>query len=178
MAERWKPVCGYEGMYEVSDAGRVRSVERCVVCKNGTTKRLSGRAIAASTDRNGYLSVLLSKEGNQRRLLVHRMVALAFIPNPNKYAEINHKDECKANNSVANLEWCDRSYNNGYGTLPLRKQKRFGKPVRQILNGETVAIYPSASAAARATGGTQGGISGCCRGELKASGGYQWELIV
>ena len=176
MTETWKPVIGYEGLYEVSDLGRVRSVDRTVPNGGRGEKRLSGKVLRLKKDRNGYMSVMLSRNGKQTRYRVHRLVAKAFVPNANGYDEVNHKDETRANNMAANLEWCTRQYNNTYGTLQERAHRLTSKPVKQIKDGRVIATYPSAMEAARKTNGTQGGISGCCRGELKSSGGYQWEL--
>ena len=174
--ERWKPIDGYQGIYEVSNLGRVRSIGRTIVCKNGMKKTIRPKILARKKHRNGYVSSMLCVNGVQKRILIHRAVASAFVPNPNGYPEVNHKDEDKENNESSNLEWCTKSYNNTYGTLPARKALRFGKPVNQIKDGVIVATYPSAMEAHRVTGITPGGISGCCRGEIRSSGGYQWEL--
>ena len=109
--ERWKPIFGYDGMYEVSDLGRVRS-------------KYSGewKVLMFDMDRNGYLKVGLSKYGKVKHFLVHRLVAQAFIENDNIFnTEVNHKDENKQNNRASNLEWCDRSYNNSYNGLQKRR---------------------------------------------------------
>lgn len=174
--EIWKPVVGYEGYYEVSNLGRVRSIDRTIVDKKGMTKKLHGHMRMQQKQRNGYYSLILTRGGKSKRLLVHRLVGTAFVPNPNNLPEINHKDETRDNNRADNLEWCDRSYNNVYGERLKKQIKRQSKPVKQMLNGDVIAVYPSAMEASRKTGITQGGISGCCRGELKTSGGYQWAL--
>lgn len=175
--EEWRPMVGYEGYYEVSNLGQIRGVERLINCKNGTRKTIRGKVLKQSTHyKNGYKSVMVTVSGNQKRILVHRAVAIAFLENPNDLPEINHKDENKENNAVENLEWCTRQYNNSYGSAKVRGHEKQSKPVKQIKDGKVIAIYPSAMEAARQTGGTQGGISGCCRGELKTSGGYKWEL--
>ena len=109
--ENWKDIFGYDGMYQVSDLGRVRSKKygRWKVLKNGT-------------DSSGYLTVSLSKEKKVKCFLVHRLVAQAFIPNDNIFnTEINNIDECKQNNKVSNLEYCDRSYNMTYNGLQQRR---------------------------------------------------------
>lgn len=176
--ETWRPVHGYEGYYEASNMGRIRSVPRTVKCKNGAVKRYeSGLMHPSKHYKNGYMSVMLSRDGKPKRMLVHRLVAQAFVPNPSGLPEINHKDENKENNAASNLEWCDRSHNMTHNGLSKRTHVKQSKPVKQIKEGKVVAVYPSAMAASRATGITQGGISGCCRGELKTSGGYQWALL-
>lgn len=105
--ERWKPIFGYDGMYEVSDLGRVRSL------KFGKTRVLSEQK---HTD--GYLLVALCKDGKRKNFFVHRLVASAFVENDNLFnTEINHINERKSDNRVSNIEWCDRSYNVSYNGL-------------------------------------------------------------
>lgn len=114
--ETWKPVVGYEGLYEVSDTGLVRSLnwER--------TKQV--RVLRPGNVGRGYLFVQLSKDGHVKNFLVHRLVAQAFIPNPQCLPQVNHKDEDKENNSVANLEWCTARYNINYGTCSKRMAEK------------------------------------------------------
>lgn len=101
--EIWKPVVGYEGLYEVSSYGRVRSLRR-------------GRILTGTINRDGYVRCHIKVNGVLKSHFVHRLVAEAFIPNPDNLSCVNHKDEVKINNSVENLEWCDRKYNNNYGS--------------------------------------------------------------
>lgn len=112
MTEQWRPIEGYEGLYEVSNLGKVRSLDR-IDC---TGRRLKGKILIPLMMKNGYLSVFLCKEGKAKHFLIHRLVAQAFILNPEGLKEINHKDEDKTNNLVDNLEYCDRKYNMNYGT--------------------------------------------------------------
>ena len=178
--EHWKPIEGYEGCYEVSDGGRVRAIARTVRMRNGVQRKIRAHILAQSTHyKNGYKSVMLSKDSESKRLLVHRLVAKAFVENKFGLPEVNHKDENKSNNSATNLEWCDRKYNNTYGTAKARAAVTQGHPVKQIGNdGSVIAVWPSQGAAARATGAAQSGISGCLRGEIKKSGGYSWMSAV
>ena len=174
--EVWKEVAGFEGYYEVSNLGRVRSCTRTVLMKNGVPRPVKGR-ILKTLPYNGegnYRGAVLSKNGKQKKYAVHRIVAEAFIPNPNGYTEINHKDEDEANNCVDNLEWCDRRYNNTYGTAKIRAAVAQGKPVLQIKDGRIVNAWPTEGLAAQFTGASQSGISACCRGEMKTSGGFSW----
>lgn len=118
MNEIWKDIPGYEGKYEVSNLGRVRSL------KFNKTKILK-----QDTNKRGYKRVNLYKNGKKKNYWVHRLVAIAFISNPNNYKEVNHKDENTSNNNVKNLEWCTREYNNNYGTRTKRaSESKKGKP--------------------------------------------------
>ena len=118
--EIWRPVVGYEGLYEVSSYGRVKSVDRYVKTCYEAYKLQKGKILSLVKDKDGYLRVFLFCNGKGHRKFAHRLVAQAFIQNPNNFPIINHKDEDKTNNSVDNLEWCDSKYNNTYGT---RKDK-------------------------------------------------------
>lgn len=119
MCEVWKDVPNYIGLYEVSNFGNVRNAK--------TLKKLS-----LGKHRQGYLLVTLTKNSKKKTFLVHRVVANAFIKNPNALKEVNHKDEIKSNNNVSNLEWCDRKYNSNYGTAKERMIKT------KIKNGTNV----------------------------------------
>lgn len=175
--EIWKPIVGLEGYYEVSNFGRVKSVERTITMKNGAPRSIHERIMRPSAQKTGYLNVTLSKCGElQRRVLIHRLVAEAFIPNPDNLPEVNHKDENKQNNRVENLEWCNHRYNNIYGTAKMRSMITQGKPILQLKDGKIINGWPSAGMAAAFTSATQGGISACCRGETKTSGGYEWKI--
>ena len=118
--EIWRPIEGYEGLYEVSNTGQVRSLNRYVKGKGKSYRLQKGKMLSPIKNKDGYLQVNLCCNGKNKMFLVHRLSAQAFLPNPDNLPEINHKDEDKTNNIVDNLEWCDRSYNNNYGT---RKDK-------------------------------------------------------
>ena len=114
--EEWKSIPGYEGLYEVSNLGRVRSVEKC--------DRFNRKILSKILKPNyvsGYLRVGMYKNKTFKYYLIHRLVAQAFLPNPDNLPQVNHKDEDKSNNRVDNLEWCDRSYNMNYGTVQQRR---------------------------------------------------------
>lgn len=120
--EIWKDVKGFEGYYEVSDLGRVRSVDRVVVDTVRNCERLlKGKLLVQRDNGNGYKGVMFCKEHKIFHKYVHRLVAETFIPNPNNLPQVNHKDEDKSNNCVDNLEWCDQLYNNTYGTKVERR---------------------------------------------------------
>ena len=111
MIEEWKDIEGYERLYQVSNLGRVKSLERT------RTIRIPEKILSLSSiDAYGYNVVCLSKDGVQKSLTIHRLVGSAFIPNPNNYPCINHSDEIKTNNKSNNLEWCSYEENNNHGT--------------------------------------------------------------
>ena len=124
MEELWKSIKGYEELYEVSNFGNVRSLDRIIKSRhNGTTIR-KGRVLTPFyEEKKGYYQVRLSKNGKNKTFRIHRLVALAFLENPFNYSDVNHKDEVKTNNKVNNLEWCTRKYNNNYGTKRERTRK-------------------------------------------------------
>lgn len=113
--EIWRPIEGYEGLYEVSSYGRVKSVDRYDNNNHFRKSELMNFFYVG-----GYLRVVFSKNGIVKKYLVHRLVAQAFIPNPDNLPQVNHKDENKTNNNVDNLEWCDAKYNRNYGTAKIR----------------------------------------------------------
>ena len=118
--EIWKPVPNYEGYYEASNLGKIRSLDRYIELDGRWgryTRFKPGKIMTPKYDGRGmYLSVTLAKDGKNRKMLVHRLVASTFIENPDNLPEVNHIDEDKTNNSVDNLEWCDHKYNNNYGS--------------------------------------------------------------
>lgn len=114
MGEIWKSVVGYEGYYEVSSLGNVRSVERIIVKSNGVAQPRSARPMAKTLNTDGYLTVKLSKDGKSERIAVHRLVALAFIPNPDGLSDVNHIDFDRTNSRMDNLEWVSHKENVHY----------------------------------------------------------------
>ena len=175
--ETWKPVVGYEGLYEVSDLGRVKKVARTITLTDGTVKKID-ESILNQSDSNGYLKVGLYRNGVSKSNWVHRLVAQAFIPNNDQSkAVINHKDENKRNNSVANLEWCTYKYNANYGRRNERISESISKPILQfdLETGLIIATYPSIKEAGLSTGINQISISRVARGKYKTAGGYGWK---
>ena len=112
MTEEWRPIVGYEGLYEVSSYGRVRSLDKY----DSMNRFLRGRILRLFTDGLGYLRAQLYSNSKRKSFLVHRLVAQAFIPNPDNLPQVNHRDENPSNDNVDNLEWCDGKYNVNYGT--------------------------------------------------------------
>lgn len=182
MEEIWKDVVGYEGLYEVSSLGQVRSL--CYL-HTGQTKVLK-----PAKYRRGYLRVVLCKNGKRKPSLVHRLVAEAFIPNPSNLPQVNHKDEVKTNNLVfldengivvpekSNLEWCDCHYNNNFGTRNERAAKALSRPVLQYDKfGNLVKKWPSVAEVSRRFGWAHQNISKCCLGKRKSAYGFVWRYV-
>lgn len=170
--EVFQPVEEYEGLYEVSNYGNVRSLNY-----NHTGKE---RILKPIKDSSGYPQVNLYKNGKRKMFQVHRLECEAFIPNPDNLSQVNHKDENKENNRVENLEWCTAGYNVNYGTRNKRiaDKNRNGKlsiPVLQYsLNGEFIREFPSTMQAQRDLGFDNSNISKCCNGKLNSAYGYKW----
>lgn len=171
--EIWNPISGYDGLYEVSNLGRVRSLDRYEKQKSGVIRPRKGRIMILLPKKTGYLSVRLSKNGRVRDISVHRLVAEAFLPNPNNLPCINHKDLNRKNNCVDNLEWCSYEYNNKYDNAREKAVITRCNPVEQYtLNGEFVARYRSARNAAKSIGLSPSGICLHLEGKQKTFGGY------
>ena len=115
MAEIWKEITGYEGLYQVSNLGNVRRIGHLETNKNGIQRTLKDKNLKPKVDGKGYVHVILFNHNKRKTIRIHRLVAEMFIPNPNNYPQVNHKDEDKQNNKVDNLEWCTNKYNSNYG---------------------------------------------------------------
>lgn len=154
--EVWRPVVGWEGLYEVSNHGQVQSIECDTIrYRNGKplTYHKRGKVIKGKVMPNGYIMVRLHKDGEETNALAHRLVAQAFIPNPDNLPEVNHKDEDTTNNRVDNLEWCSSKYNSNYGVGSLvRYQQKSYRVARIDKDGNILREYPSLLEAARQTG--------------------------
>ena len=173
-AECWRWVPGYVGLYQVSTRGRVRSVGRWVNSKNGSKQFIKGR-IMKPARLNGYLFVNLSRNGKKRRFSVHRLVAMAWLDNPEGKPEVNHLDENPGNPDVFNLSWASAKENANWGTRNKRSADSRSKTV-QALDTETgfvVMEFPS-TAEARRNGFNQACISECCQGKRRIHKGFFW----
>lgn len=188
--EIWRDIAGYEGYYQVSNFGRVRSLDK-LQNYNGSMRLRKGRVLKPSNDRQGYLIVDLSKNNKAVTRTIHRLVALSFLDNPNNLPHVNHKDEVKTNNFVfvnkdgsvdyekSNLEWCTASYNVNYGNAAVERgiKQRNDRSKSKLtamytLSGNLIDIYPSAREASRLTGISKTLIYKCCRGENKTAKGF------
>lgn len=181
----WKPIKGYEGKYEVSDTGEVRSVDRIRLAnlRHVTETKIKGKMLKQNIKRNGYKTVDLCSDSKPKTTLVHRIVAETFIPNPNGYRFVNHKDSNRENNAVANLEWITSSENRMHGinsgNVTFGKRKVFCVETGQIFDRPGVAAewvrtnYPE-----RVNGKprvTAHNIATCCNGRTPKAYGFTWK---
>lgn len=180
--EVWKDIEGYEGIYQISNFGRVKSLQRLQKYKSRRSRVLPERIMKSRKDKLGYKRVGLYN-GKYEFWLVHRLVGIAFLPNPEGYDIINHKDENPSNNHVDNLEWCTRKYNNNYGTSSARMAKTLRErdiPMNHVLqyskDGVFVAEYISVMEAHRQTGFSATSIFNACSGLYEQSHGFVWKF--
>ena len=154
--EEWRDIEGYEGLYQISNKGRVKSLNYRMTRKEGILK---------PNDTQGYLQIRLCKNKNHKHYYVHRLVADAFIPNSNNLPEVNHKDEDKHNNCVDNLEWCTSQYNANYGTRNVRCGSKGDKHFRakKVYCFELDKEYACIRYAADDLNISTSSISDCCR---------------
>ena len=167
--EIWKDIEGYEGLYQISNLGNVKSLNY-----NKTGKE---RILTPQKNNKSYLKVGLCKQAKSKTYKIHRLVAQAFLPNQNNLPQVNHKDEDKQNNAASNLEWCTNKYNSNYGTRNKRvAESNINNPKRskQVLCVENGVIYPSTMELQRQLGLPQQNISHCCNGKRKTCGGFHW----
>lgn len=185
--EIWKDIEGYEGVYQISSLGKVKSLKRITRFKNNDRIRVEEeRILKPQITHKGYHKIQLRKNGKTKGHFVHRLVAEAFIPNPENKSTVNHKDGDKLNNFVGNLEWMSNLENmrhayqtgirNNGDNAPVTLAKL--KPVAQYTKGGTlVAEYRSIKEAVEKTGIGQSSISSCCAGRYKQAGGYIFKYI-
>ncbi len=172
MNEVWKDIEGYEELYQVSNLGRVKSLNY-----NKTSK---SKILSPRKNKTRYLSVCLFKNKKCKAFYIHRLVAQAFIPNPNNYPCINHKDENPNNNNVDNLEWCTHKYNMNYGTkLERQSEKMKGINVgsksasaRKVICVTTGEMFDCIKEASEKTGVSRANICECCKGKRKSAGNH------
>jgi hypothetical protein len=166
--EKWVDIIGYEGLYSVSNLGRIVSHHKGLY-----------RFLHPTTHpNNGYSCINLCKNGKVRMFRVHTLVAKHFIPNPEHLSEVNHKDEDKLNNRADNLEWCTRSYNINYGTGIERRRAKLSKPVRQYSKtGEYIRLFDSITQASQTLGIHSANIVKCCKQIRPNAGGFVWKYI-
>lgn len=172
--EIWKDIDGYGGKYQVSNLGNVRSMWR-----NNQYQKNIGQPtlLKPSQHKQGYLYVYLSDNDVKKKHYVHRLVAQAFIPNPDNLPQVNHKSEVKTENFVENLEWCDGKYNSNYGTRVERWKPQVVKPIIQTtLDGKFVRKFESAEAAERECGYDAAYLNLVCHGKRPQAYGYKFHF--
>ena len=181
---KWVDIVGYENEYQVNQFGQIRTLKNSPKCKKFDLLK------PQTSKKNGYVYQMLYKKGKQKLLRVHRIVAMAFLPNPNNLPQVNHKDGDKQNNKVDNLEWCMQSdnmlhaYKNGLQT-PSEKQRQAiintnklkQKKVVLIKDGITVKMFDSLSEASRQTKISVSHISRCCTQKRNATNGVEWRFV-
>lgn len=165
MDEIWRDIEGYEGLYQISNKGNVKSLYKG-----------SERILRPWDNGCGYMNIGLFKNGMLKCIKVHRLVAITFIPNPYKLPEVNHKDENKKNNCVDNLEWMIHRDNLNYGTRNERAGYSRSKPILQYSkSGEFIREWQGSREVERVLGIYNTSIIQCCKGNRKSAGGFIWK---
>lgn len=177
MEEVWKDVLGYEGYYQVSNLGRYRSLDRHANVGGGGRRLVKGRIMKSVKCQNGYQEATFHVGGKRTARLLHRVVATAFIPNPENLPEINHKDEDITNNCVDNLEWCTSKYNANYGSRNIRMmENRVLVPVIQKdLSGNVIKRWECMTRACESVGADISSMIRVCKGRQHTCRGFIWE---
>lgn len=177
MEEIWKDIKGFEGYYQVSTLGRVKSLNRSIICKNGTQRIFWGTVLKTRKSKNGYILCNLKKFGKTNNKRVNRLVADAFIPNPHNLPQVNHIDFDKNNNSVCNLEWVTGSENiqYNYDKAMSNAQRKVQRLDRYSL--DVLEEYVSMAEASRRIKGNYQNISRTCKNINYTHKGYKWRII-
>lgn len=163
MKEIWAYVPDYDLKYQVSNLGNIRNK--------------SGKILSQETTKNGYKRVTLSMNGKTKHHMVHRLVAICFLPNPSNFPCVNHKDENKTNNNVNNIEWCTYSHNVNYGNRNYKIMSRSKKVAQMDFYGNILATYISVDFASKIMNVDPSNIYKCCRGEISYAYDFKWKYI-
>ena len=170
MQEIWKDVKGYEGLYQVSNYGNIKSFPRT------GTRTKEERILRKSINQNGYYCVTLYKDGRSKTKNVHSIVAEAFIKNKYNFSSVNHKDENKTNNNVENLEWCTHKYNMNYGTANERRSNTEKiKIIQYDLEDNFIKEWHGIKYTSKKLKISTANIISCCKGKRKTAGNYKWK---
>ena len=161
----YRDIKGFEGHYKISEYGDILNV------KTGKLRKLR------SNVKHGYIDVDLYKDGKAYYKRVNRLVAEAFLENPNNYPQVNHKDEDKTNNNVDNLEWCDSKYNHNYGTWREKRRGKNNYGARKVICITTGKIFDTIREAAKFYNLKPNNINMCLKGKSKTAGGYSWKYF-
>ena len=179
MSEVWKDIEGYDGAYQVSNMGRVKSVARLTTrpCQYGVREyRIPEKVLRQRMNGSGYLCVNLHHDGKQVTEMIHRLVALHFCKGYADGMVVNHIDEVKTNNRADNLEWMTQKENNNYGTGIARRKKHPKQVVQMSMTGEVIRTFPSLKEAAKAVNRDPTRIGRCCHGRKKTAAGFKWKF--
>ena len=174
--EIWKDIKGYEGLYQISNEGRVRSLDKWMPHRFGK-QFIKGIIKKQKINKYGYFTVNLKKDDVLKTYNVHRLVAQTFIPNPDNLPQVNHKDECKTNNRLENLEWCTSKYNVNYGTGIKRMAKSRSKAVVLCNSEDKPLVVFNTIKSVKILGYHPGTIIRCCQGKYKQAYGFVWHYI-
>lgn len=168
--EEWRDIQGYEGLYQVSNEGRVKSLEREIMRSDGKTLPLKEKILKPNLNNSSrHYQVLLCENGIEKWKQVHQIVAQTFIPNPNGCDVVHHKDHNPQNNRVENLMWMSKEEHDA-----IHRAEQAKTIYQYTIQGELIAVYSSAYEAARELRFSQGNITMCCQGKRKTHKGYKW----
>lgn len=178
--EIWKDIKGFVGSYQVSNLGRVRSIKRSIVYSNGRVHIVEEKILKLNPDRKNYMrACLVDVNKKKHNKQVHRLVAQAFIPNPNNLPQVNHLNEIHYDNNIANLEWCTAEYNLNYGNRNRLASEARGKGILQLaMDGEFIRHHSGTRNAARSLNlnpDSGANIAACANHKRRNAYGYKWE---
>lgn len=173
--EIWKDVKGHEGHHQVSNYGRIKSLERVIANSDGVKQLCEGKILSTRIDKYGYERIALRINGKRKYTTVHRLVAESFIPNPKNKSQVNHIDENKANNHISNLEWNTAKENMSHNNLRDRIALKLRKKVNSYdLNGILIKEYDLIEAT-KTDGFIPCKVSACCKGKRISHGNRTWK---
>jgi hypothetical protein len=179
----WKDIKGYEGFYQVSNYGQVKSLERFRKSNRNSFSIVRERIMKSKVDKYGYLAYSLCKDNKMSYFTSHRLVAIAFIPNTNNYNQVNHINGNKLDNSVSNLEWCDNQHNMresfrlGLNKARKSKDNVLSKKVAKIKDGVIIKEYYSLTDASVDNNVVKSAIGNCLKNRSKSCAGFEWSYI-
>jgi len=189
ITEVWKDITDYEGYYQVSNLGRVKSLKRYMFTKRGYLFPVKERILKNGFDKDGYHQVVLVKNRRRKTSRVHQLVAIQFIPNTNRLPIINHVNGIKHDNRPENIEWCTHQYNAAYTYSHLgRRGITYNKGklgaknplskyiIQMSVNNKKIKTWPGMSEASRNTGIQRSKIGSVCNGRRKTAGGFKWKF--
>ena len=177
MSEIWKDVIGLEGIFQVSNMGRIRSLDKYANVCGGGKRLVKGRILKLTKLQNGYYEAQFHHKGERIIYLLHRLVAIHFIDNPLNLPEVNHKDENPQNNNVENFEWCTSKYNANYGTrnICMMENREFVSVIQLDINGNMIKQWNKMTDACKETGADISSMIRVCKGKQDTCVGYKWK---